>query len=232
MVKIDLKVNQGSPQYSCSSCSDCQSVFGKSLCSIKNRGCCWYFPKFTLYEIHKMVKEEDGLKILNSIVRLPKVKIYNYYIHAKGYFDEIGYTRYIKTEHVYDVSLKDKSIFFRACPFVNQGIGCMLPEKYRSYVCNFFICAEVVKKVEKYDEFKKYINERTNYVRWIEWENFSLEEFLAEKKLNLEDNFEEVIDILKDMPLEKYEFRSLKPIVAIKKLSDYEKKKISIKKVF
>lgn len=29
MIKIDLKVDEGIPQYGCSSCGNCQSVFAK-----------------------------------------------------------------------------------------------------------------------------------------------------------------------------------------------------------
>jgi hypothetical protein len=226
MIKIDLKLNQGSPQYNCSSCSDCQSITGKSLCFIKNRGCCWYFPKFTLYEIHKMVKEQEGLKALNNIMSLPKVKVYNYFIHAKGYFDEVGYKDYIKTGQAYDTVVKDKSIFFRACPFVAPGIGCTLPKRYRSYVCNFFICDEIAEKVEKYDEFKNYIKERNSYVRWIEWENYSLEALFAEKKLNLVENSEEIINILKDVPFREFEFRRLDPIIVLEEFSTDVNKKL------
>lgn len=228
MIKIDLKLDQGIPQYGCSSCSNCQSIFGKSLCSVKNRGCCWYFPKFTLYEIHKMVKGKNGLETLKDILSLPKVKIYYYYIHAKGYFDEVGYKKYIKTGYLYDTDIKDESIFFRACPFVRQGEGCTIPSRYRSYVCNFFICDEIVKKAEKYDEFNNYVKERNNYVRWIEWENVSLENFLMEKKLNLVNNFDEIIDILKNIPLRECEFRRLKPLMIKENANDDEDSKTKL----
>jgi hypothetical protein len=220
MIEIALKLDEGSPQYGCSSCSDCKSIYGKSLYSIENRGCCWYFPKFTLYDIHKMVSGKDGLKILNNIRSLPKVEIYNYYIHAKGYFDEVGYKKYIKTSQVYDDEVKDKSIFFRQCPFVTPGVGCTLPKRYRSYICNFFICDEISKKAEKYDEFKEYIKERNSYARWIEWENHSLEAFFIDKKLNLVNNFQEIISILKDMPLMEYEFKSLEEIMVLEEDKD------------
>lgn len=212
MIKIDLEIDQGIPQYGCSSCWNCQSVFGKSLCSINNRGCCWYFPKFSLYEIHKMVKTEEGLETLKNIINLPKTKIHNYYIHAEGYFDELGYNEYIKNEYEYDTKIKDKTIFFRACPFVEAGKGCTLPKRYRSYVCNFFICDDILKKAEKHEEFNKYINERNSYARWIEWENVSLESLFMEQRLNLVNNFDEIINILKDMPLRECEFRNLEPI--------------------
>lgn len=225
MITVELKLDEGIPQYDCSSCRNCQSVFGKSLCSIKNRGCCWYFPKFSLYEIHRMVKTEEGLKNLNNIISLPKTKVYNYYIHAEGYFDEAGYNEYIKNECEWDTKIKDKTIFFRACPFVNPGIGCTLPRKYRSYVCNFFICDDILKKAEKYQEFRNYINERNSYVKWIEWENASLEALFVEQKINLINNFEEIIDILKDIPLRECEFRKLEPVKVFNETGDKEKLK-------
>jgi len=212
MTKIYLKLDKGVPQYACSSCSNCRSLFGKSLCSIKNRGCCWYFPKFTLHEIHKMAKSLEGLDILNSMLKLPGIKVYNYYLHAKGYFDEVNYKKYMERVQGQEDDVEDKSIFFRVCPFVKGGKGCTLPVKYRSAVCNFFICREVIEDIEKQDVFKDYIKERDSYVRWVEWENNSLEMLLREKGLTLADNFDEVIDTLRDIPLEPYEFPYLPPI--------------------
>lgn len=215
MAKIYLKLDQGVPQYVCSSCSSCHSVFGRSLCSIKNRGCCWYFPKFTLHEIHKMIKSQEGLDILYSMLKLPEIRVYNYYLHAKGFFDEIGYNKYLESGQDYEDNVEDKSIFFRVCPFVKPGIGCSLPEKYRSSVCNFFICHEVMEEAEKQDVFKDYIKERGSYIKWVEWENSFLEMLLKEKGLNLLNNFDEVISTLKDIPLEGYEFPYLPPIETV-----------------
>lgn len=215
MVKVHLKFDQGIPQYACSSCNNCYSVFGKSLCSIKNRGCCWYFPKFTLHEIHKMVRSKEGQKTLYSVLSLPKIRIYNYYIHAIGHFDEVGYKRYLESEQIHHINVADKSIFFRTCPFVKSGVGCTLPKKYRSYVCNFYICDEIIKDVEKYDGFQNYIKERNSYIKWTQWENYSIEMLLREKGLNLVSNFDEVINLLENIPLENYEFPHLDPIEVV-----------------
>ena len=80
------------------------------------------------------------------------------------------------------------------------------------YVCNFFICDEVINKISHMEEYKKYIEERENYVRCIDWENYSLEMMLREKNINLEDNFDEVINVLKDLPFQQYEFPKLPEI--------------------
>lgn len=212
MIKIDLKIDQGVPQYGCSSCYNCKSEFGKSLCEIKNRGCCSYFPKFNLYDIHKMVKEEEGIETLTRILSLPKVEIKNYYIHAKGFFDEEGYKNYNNSGKLSKFKVRDKTIFFRACPFVKSGEGCTIKPKYRSYVCNFFICEEVVNQVKDDERFKRYEAERDRYVKWITWENNSLEYYFASEKLNLINNFQEIIDILKEMPLREYEYEPLEAI--------------------
>ncbi|EKQ55908.1 MULTISPECIES: hypothetical protein [unclassified Clostridium] len=224
MVEVKLKLDKGTPQYSCNSCSNCKSVFGKSLCSIKNRGCCWYFPKFTLHEIHKMTKNQDGLKTLNNIISLPKVKIYNYYIHAIGYFDEAGYKDYIESKEKYHSRVADKSIFFRACPFVKSGKGCTLPKEYRSYVCNFYICDEIVSEIENHCEYKNYFKERNSYVKWVEWENHSLEILLNERKINLAHNFNEVLNLLENTELREYEFVNLGPIIVADKFNNVVQK--------
>ncbi len=209
---ISLKLDQGVPQYACTACGSCNSLFGKSLCSTQSRGCCWYYPKFTLFEIYKMVKSDEGMGILNNIVNLPGRIIYNNYIHAKGYFDTGGYRSFLESGQAYNYDVMDKTIFFRICPFVKLGEGCSLPVKYRSYICNFFICNEINEDLERYDTFKNYIKERESYVRWINWENNCLEMTLREEGLTLANNFDGVLNTLKGIPLENYEFPSLPPI--------------------
>ena len=69
MEKIFITNTEGTPQFGCSLCYKCNSIFGKSLCKVKNRGCCWYFPKFTLYDIQKMIKSEEGIFGVTDIKR-------------------------------------------------------------------------------------------------------------------------------------------------------------------
>lgn len=214
MAEIELKINKDVPQYVCDSCRKCSSIFGQSLCTTQHRGCCWYSPKFTLYEIHKMVKSNEGLELLERIRNMDNIKIYNYYIHVKANFDEVSYKKYTKN-HRYILNgdkVEDKRIFFKSCRFVKEGVGCTIPAEFRSHVCNLFICKEVTDELNGNKEFKNYLKERDNYVRWLTWEEDSLQMMFIEKDLNLIDNFDEIIDILKEMPLENYECIELKPI--------------------
>lgn len=209
MGKIYLHLDEAVPQFVCTECSNCRSLIGISLCDVQNRGCCAYFPKFELHDIHKMSKNYEGLRILDKIRNMPGTEIYHYYIHAKGYFDENGYNKFMQSKQASEFELQDKTVFFRACPFVKPGKGCTLPVKYRHYICNVFICREVVKRATEPELFQKYMDECSSYVRWVKWENDSLEMLLREQGINLKENFDEVVAFLKDIPLEYYEFPSL-----------------------
>ncbi|MCR4945047.1 MAG: hypothetical protein K5986_11565 [Clostridium sp.] len=214
MDKIKLVDDCNVPQYNCSSCYKCTSIVGTSMTFVKNRGCCWYFPKFNIHDIHRMVKSKEGLEVLERILKLPNVKLYNYYIHAKGDFDEEGYKKFLESDESKEEKYEehDETMFFRTCPFVIGGEGCTIPARYRNYVCNFFICPEITEKLEKKPEFSKYQEEMKSYVHWVEWENESIRIILEEEGINLINNFDRVIEKLKELPLEEFEFRKLDEI--------------------
>lgn len=202
------------PRYGCDSCDKCNSLMGQSLCSVKNRGCCWYFPKFNLLEIQRMSLTLEGLKTLKIIIKNPNTTVYKYYIHSKGFFDKEGYEEYLNSNNLIESDgLQDHSIFFRACPFVKEGYGCTIPAKYRSYICNFFICKDVTSRLLQPDKYEIYKRERDSYVKWIHWENENLEYMLKENNLNLIDHWQECLELLRNTPMEHYEFPKLEPII-------------------
>jgi len=214
MEMVYVNVDQGIPQYVYTNCKNCTSTMGISLCSIKNRGCCYYHPRFTLLDLQRMSKSLKGLYILKSIRQLPSLEIHPFEIHAKGYFDQEGYTKYMESKNKVEAgNIRDHSIFFKACPFVKSGYGCSLPPRYRTYVCNLFLCDEVIEKIKDDRYFEAYIKERERYVRWVDWENTALKEILFEKKLNLVQDFHGTIKLLQQIPLNIYDFPQLPPIV-------------------
>ena len=212
MEEIYLGFDGEVPQYGCSACRSCQGELGISLCPVKNRGCCSYFPKFELHEIQKMSKTQEGLALLHNIRKMPGARIYHYYIHVKGYFDEEGYEAFLKSGAGYRYQVEDKSVFFRACPFVKPGKGCSLPVRYRHYVCNLFLCREVKKRADHPDLLLRYTEECDRFARWMKWDNEALEMLLREKGFTLTENFDEVIETLQDIPLACYDFPPLPPI--------------------
>jgi hypothetical protein len=200
------------PRLACSDCGSCGSVMGKSLCGVGNRGCCHHFPEFTLADIHKMVHIAGGLKALKIILGNPGTKINSYNIHAKGYFDEEGYNKYVASGLLQTEPVRDHTIFFKVCPFVEPGSGCILPPRFRTAICNFFICREILEKPELQYEFKPYIEERSRYSRWIYRESAELQHLLAGNGVSLTTDFDRSLKLLADIPMNIYEFPELPPV--------------------
>jgi hypothetical protein len=213
MGNLLIESDFGVPRIVCTDCGKCDSVMGKSLCSIVNRGCCHYFPEFSLADIHRMVVQPGGMDALNTILGNPGTIVNNYNIYARGYFDKAGYEAYLNSGNLLDTgTIKDHTIFFRACPFVEPGSGCMLPPRFRTTVCNFFICSEVIGKPEFKKEFDVYIDERTRYSRWMYRESTELQHILTEHGINLSTNFQGTLEVLKGLSLNLYEFPALAPV--------------------
>lgn len=213
MGNICVEYDCGVPRLTCSDCGSCSSVMGMSLSGIGNRGCCHYFPEFTLADIHKMVHLPGGLKALKTILGNPDTVINSYNIYAKGSFDKEGYNSYIEAGELLETgSLRDHTKFFRTCPFVEPSHGCILSPRFRTTVCNFFICVEILERPELQFEFKQYIEERSRYSRWIYRESAELQHLLAEKGVSLTTDFERALKMLAEIPLTNYEFPELTPV--------------------
>ena len=213
MGRLYLDFDEGVPQYVFTGCSRCGSLMGSSLNNIKNRGCCSYFPEFYLIDVHRMSKTLEGLHTLENILRHPGAVVHPYHIHVKGTFDTKGYEEFTKSGAFPETGdIRDKTVFFRTCPFVKSGQGCTLPSRYRNYVCNMFICDEVLKSACVQETINQYLEERSRYVRWIEWENSSLRRTLQEHGISLSTGFMQAVEILQSVPLNTYQFAQLEPV--------------------
>lgn len=213
MALIYISMDQGVPQLAYSGCSRCTSTMGISLCSTGNRGCCSYFPKFYPVEIQRMAHSPDGLEVLKTIRQHPSVECLEDHIVVKGEYDALLHQK-MQSEGLVpdDGYIQDSTVFFRTCPFVRSGMGCTLPARYRAYVCNFFICREVLENPSCKEQIAPYIREREKYVRFLEWENKQLLQAIQEKGLSLRKNFREVIRFLAELPINQYEFPALEPV--------------------
>ncbi len=213
MGNIYVSYDMGVPQIGCTDCGKCESIMGRSLCDITNRGCCHYFPEFTLVDIQRMSTLEGGRKALGVILSNPGTIINSFNIYSKGHFDQAAYDKYISSENIMDAgSIKDHTIFFRTCPFIIPGIGCKLLPRFRTTVCNFFICAEIIERPDLRDDFKVYMKERSRYARWIYRESGILQHILAENGLNLISHFSASIDMLAEINPSCYDFPSFEPV--------------------
>jgi len=160
-----------------------------------------------------MVHYSGGLKALKTILGNPGTVINSYNIYAKGYFDQKGYNSYIEAGDLLETGpLRDHTKFFRVCPFVKPSYGCILPPCFRTTVCNFFICSEILERPDLQYEFKPYIEERSRYSRWIYRESAELQHLLAEKGISLTSDLDMALKLLAEIPLNIYEFPELPPV--------------------
>ena len=216
MGNIYIFFDHGIPQIGCTDCSSCNSLMGKSLCSIKNRGCCHYFPEFTLVDIQRMAILDSGHKTLEIILSNPGTIVNRYNIYAKGPFDKEAYEKYISSGKLLETgSIRDHTIFFRTCPFVSPGSGCKLPVRFRTTVCNFFICEEILRQADFQNVIKDYIQERSRYTRWMYRENGQLQHILEANGLDLISDFHNTINLLAELGQENYEFPMLDPVTYV-----------------
>lgn len=213
MGSVYMAYDNGVPQIACSICGSCDSIMGKSLCGNLNRGCCHYFPEFTLAEIQRFLHIDGGRDALEIILKNPGTIINNYNIYVKGLFHKDSYDKYIAEGKLLETSpIRDHTIFFRTCPFVRESKGCIFPVRFRTTVCNFFICVEILEKPELRYEFKEYIEERSRYSRWIYRESTELQYILSENGINLTLDLEGSLMLLSELPLRVYDFPKLQAV--------------------
>jgi len=214
MGKIFVEIDSNNPRYVCTDCTKCNSTFGTSFCSVKDRGCCFYYPEFSLLDIQRMVKTLEGLIVLDTILAHPGTTVQPYSIQTKGVFDKELYDDYMKRGKLQEFKdIRDLTIFFKACPFVKSGQGCTMPPRYRNVICNTFICDELLSAADNKEAIKLYMEERSRYARWVNWENAALKHILSENNVNLVSYFNASIRILQEIPLNEYEFPELDPVI-------------------
>lgn len=214
MGNIFIFFDMGVPQIGCTDCGHCKSIMGTSLCEIKNRGCCHYFPEFTLVDIQRMAVLEGGRKALEIILSYPGTKVNRFNLYSTGHFNKDAYEKYIMSGELLETGdIRDHTIFFRTCPFVEPEKGCRLPARFRTAVCNFYICSEVLGNVADPEILEEYMKERSRYARWVYRESGILQHLLEENDLDLIDDFHGTLNKLAELYQQDYDFPILEPAV-------------------
>lgn len=213
MAVIYMDFDHGVPQLAYTGCTRCSSTMGISLCQTRNRGCCSYFPKFYPVELQRMACSSGGGAILDTILKHPGMVLMEDHVVVKGTFDSVLHDRMQRSHQIPDDGfIQDNTVFFRTCPFVRSGLGCTLPARYRAYVCNFFVCREVLENPAYKQQIAPYLRERANYVRFLEWENNQLLQIIHDNGLSIRSNIKAVIELLAALPVNQYEFPALEPV--------------------
>jgi hypothetical protein len=176
-------------------CRQCPEEYFKPLTDqIPHVGCCSYSPVFTLFEVYKIIKEDQIPFFLENIYHNPKATIFPYEIevHARVH---LSFEQYDSSSFT-QIEKEDLRIKFSVCQYFEQGKGCGLPPLFKTSVCRSFICSSVEERLDR-DEKRKF----TLYVRKIRSEasqfNLLHKKRLVEKGINFVHHLPQVLDYLK-----------------------------------
>jgi len=204
MHSLNLVVHGNIPLFKCSYCGNCYGFLeSTSYLKVKMRGCCWYFPKYKLIDIKNILNlgRED---FIYEIANLSNSKIEKYHIEVLGYFDDEKYNKLKPQAEDFDSKL-----FFKLCPFFDKN-GCKLHFTLRPHPCNLYLCREVIEACGL--EYESYNRERKDYFAYCNYYNDLLAKELQNNNLNLIDNFDDSIKLLKQIHIPNFDFRRLREI--------------------
>ncbi|OBR92421.1 MULTISPECIES: hypothetical protein [Clostridium] len=203
---LSYKFTNNIPLFKCDICGNCSNfVESISYTNIKNRGCCWYFPKYNLVDIKNIINN-GNINFIYYLSSIPNC-VESYDIRVKGTFFKNQYDNY--TENNIKYSDFDSSLFFRLCPFLKKD-GCKLSFSLRPHPCNLYLCREAIQLAGK--EYTMYSRERKDYYAYCNYFNECLKEDLKSNNTTLSDNLEESLDILNSSTLPPFQPRKLQNI--------------------
>ncbi|MFL0249315.1 hypothetical protein ACJDT4_02690 [Clostridium neuense] len=206
---ISYEVTNNTPIFKCSFCKNCTSMEGTNMLGIK-RGCCFYFPKYSLVDIKNIIKFKKDF--LFNLITKKNVIIHDYFIEVKGTFDKTAYNNFWEN-HTEDDLLKygdfDTSLFFKKCFFITPK-GCSIDFRLRPHQCNLYLCRKLSKS-SKYLR-KNYSRERKDYFAYCNYIDITLSQYLKDNLLTLKNNFKQSVNFLEKIKIDNFFFSKLENI--------------------
>lgn len=198
MNKLQYENTNNIPVFKCNFCGHCSGILeATSYTNIKNRGCCWYFPKYNLVDMKNIItlgKKNFVYVLLN----MKNAVINKYSIEVKGTFDEEKYLEFIKENPNSIEDNFDPKLFFKVCAF-SRPDGCHLDFSLRPHPCNLYLCRTVINRCG--EVYKNYSRERKDYYAYCNYFDESIKQILMEKKVNLQSDPFKAIEIIEDFQM-------------------------------
>ncbi|WP_209702133.1 hypothetical protein [Clostridium algifaecis] len=192
------------PVFRCTLCGKCSNILeSTSYTSIKNRGCCWYFPEYRLIDIKNII-DNGKSNFIYYLVSLKNSLLKSYSIKINGTFLKNKYADFINSNKKYENF--DTSLFFKLCPFLSKN-GCSLNFILRPHPCNLYLCRRVIKLCRK--EYRTYFEERQDYFAYCNYSNECIKEDLIENNVDLIKDIHKSMDIIKKCSIGKFSPRTL-----------------------
>lgn len=198
MYKLEYNFDHNTPLFRSNFCGNCSGfIESTSYASVKNRGCCWYFPKYTLMDIKNIINSRKK-SFVYELLNMKNCKITHYYIIAEGEFNKEEYHNYLESDLNYDSDF-DNKLFFRLCPFATSK-GCSIDFTLRPHPCNLYLCREILSMCG--DAYKEYSKERRDYYSYMNYFSETLKYALIEEEVDLLNNPLKAIEVIEkaDIP--------------------------------
>lgn len=213
---LTYKFQKNIPIFKCDFCGKCDGFLeSTSKCDIKNRGCCWYFPKYNLVDIKNILNLNEE-SFIYKICNMKNSYVSQYHIRINGKFFKDDYNKYILYGN--EISGFKTKFFFRICPFFGKD-KCSLDFSLRPHPCNLYLCRKIIDWCK--DKYNSYSEERKDYYAYCNYFDESIKQSLIEAKTDLSKNIKKSLDIIKkfDMPL--FHNRNLDNLEFNKKTTDF-----------
>lgn len=217
MYKLQYENQNNIPVFKCNFCGHCSGILeATSHTNIKNRGCCWYFPKYNLVDIKNIIN--IGKKnFIYALLNMKNTVINKYSIEVQGIFDKERYLEYVKENSDSIETNFDTKLFFRVCSFFRPN-GCHLDFNLRPHPCNLYLCRTVINCCG--EDYKNFSSERKDYFSYCNYFNEVIKEVLMDAKVNLQSDPFKAIEIIEAFSLPPFGGRPISPIELSKNSDD------------
>lgn len=199
MFTLSCEFKNNVPIFHCSVCGNCKGFVESTSYININRGCCWYFPKYTLMDIKNIINM-GKIDFIYWLIKNANSTISQYFIQVQGFYDTIKHKLYC--ENNTPASGFDSKLFFRVCPFMGRT-GCTINFQLRPHPCNLYLCRKIIKKSG--ESYKIYSRERKDYYSYCNYFNDSLKYELMDNDTHLLKNSSKSLEIIKAFPIPTYE---------------------------
>jgi hypothetical protein len=206
MFTLSYEFKNNIPVFHCNICGHCNNFIESTSHINVNRGCCWYFPKYTLMDIKNIINV-GKIDFIYSLFKNTKAAISQYFIQVQGFYDKNKYNTY--NENNLPISNFDSKLFFKSCPFIGER-GCTINFQLRPHPCNLYLCREVIK--ESGELYKKYSLERKDYYSYCNYFNESLKYELIDNNTDLLQNASKSLNIIEKTDVPTYDPMELNKI--------------------
>ena len=187
-------------------CGKCHDAIEAVSFVGKNRGCCWYFPKYNLFEVKNLINNKNT-DFLYKMIKMKNCTISQFHFEIKGLFKVKEYDNYKKKSPVGGDF--DNKLFFRLCPFFGEN-GCTIDNTLRPYPCNLYLCRSVIDLAG--GDYIHYSRERKDYASYAAYFDEALKYELMSKKTDLLSDMEKSIDVISKFNMPEFEPRKLNEI--------------------